>query len=172
MRIMGIDLSTRVGLCVMDDGKPIKFMTYVLPKAMPEDYAARTLPLRRWLRLMIEQYKPDAFGLESPFVPFNMAGDEREEGKRFSTTVQTLRLQISLAAEAETTAKECGVPIIREAATASCKVALTGTARLGKEKKRAMVSAAIARGWAVADDHQADAAAVCLVVLEEFGVAA
>lgn len=78
------------------------------------------------------------------------------------TTQQTLRLQISLAAEIETTAKEFKIECV-EVATNSAKKALTGN---GRAEKRDMVVAATQRGWAVADDHQADAAAVALVAME------
>jgi len=119
---------------------------------------------------MLVEHKPGIVGFESPLVmaPSMGAG---------LTQASTIRLQIALASEIETTALEWGVPKIFEVATISAKVALTGAGTLGpewkgqpaadrsKEWKRRMVAAATTkRGWAVADDHQADAAAVGLVV--------
>lgn len=162
-----LDLSTRVGWAAFKDAADPapKFGTERLPKAYdPDDIAARTLPLRKWLRLMIDSIGPDVLGFESPLIL--MAGKDE---LAMMTTAQTLRLQVSLAAEVETTAKECGVQHILEIATSSAKVALAGTARLGKEKKRAMLVAAVNRGWNVADDHQADAGAVALVAYRSLG---
>jgi Holliday junction resolvasome RuvABC endonuclease subunit len=115
------------------------------------------------LRECIQVYKPDCLAFESPLI---MMG-AKDQLAAF-TTAQTMRLQISLAAEVETTAKECGVRRILEVATASAKVALAGSARLGKEKKRAMVAAAYHRGWHISDDHQADAGAVAIVAYDHF----
>lgn len=166
MRLLGLDLSTRVGWAVFAHAGAIpKLGTFVLPKTfIPEDYAGRTLPLRFWLREMIAVHRPDVIAFESPFIPMG-----QPTGGGFTTTQHALRLQISLASEVETTAKECAVGQIREVATSSAKVALAGTSRLGDRKKQAMVIAAIERGWPCADDHQADAGAVGLVVYDDLG---
>lgn len=168
MRLLGLDLSTRVGWAVFAHASAVpKLGTFALPKTyIPEDYAGRTLPLRFWLREMIAIHKPDIVAFESPFIPMGRPSD-KEGG--FTTTQHALRLQIALATEVETTAKECAVGQIREVATSSAKRALAGTARLGDRKKQAMVIAAVERGWPCADDHQADAGAVGLVVYEDMG---
>lgn len=174
MRLLGLDLSTRVGWSLWraaDDPSP-RFGTEVLPKPYDmEDIAKRTLHLRLWLRDMIGIHEPECVAFEAPWIPMGEPNDRppRPGEKRFSTTAHTLRLQISLACEVETTAKECNVRRVLEVATSSAKVALAGTARLGAEKKRAMVIAATRRGWRVSNDHEADAGAVCLVAYEHLG---
>lgn len=165
-KLWALDLSTRAGHALFkraDDPAP-KFGTFKLPKAGPDDIAGRTLPLRFFLREMIALYRPDVLAFESPLILMGSKND-----LAMMTTAQTMRLQISLAGEVETTAKECAVPRVLEVATSSAKVALAGTARLGKDKKKAMLFAAIERGWAVADDHQADAGAVALVAYSSLG---
>jgi Holliday junction resolvasome RuvABC endonuclease subunit len=121
---------------------------------------------------MIEGRGPDIVAFEGPFIPM---GPQKDKGAHsfggkpaFVTTAQTLRLQIALATTIETVAKKHGLRCI-EVATSSAKVALAGSARLGDKKKSAMVEAAWARGWQVADDHQADALAVCMVTYDSLG---
>ncbi len=163
MRVLALDIATRLGFAVFegrDDGSP-RFGTYVLPKVLDkDDIGTRTLALRRWLRDQISVVRPDVVAFEAPWVP--------REGGTGATFIDgsVVRLLVSLAGEAETTAKECGVARIMEVSSASAKVALAGTARLGKDRKKLMVIAGTRRGWRISDDHQADAGAVALVVYD------
>lgn len=160
MKLFALDLSTRVGWARFSgptDPAP-KFGTYALPKPYDQDdIAKRTLALRFWLREMLKVYRPDCLAFEAPWIPMGS----------MSTTQFTLRLQVSLACEVETTAAECEVPRILEVPGSVAKLALTGTGRIAsKDKPAIMVRAAQARGWAVGDDHQADAGAVALAAYD------
>lgn len=162
MRVLALDIATNLGFAVFegrDDACP-RFGTYVLPKVLDkDDIGTRTLALRRWLRDLISVIHPDVVAFEAPWVP--------RAGGTGTTFIDPgiVRLLVSLAGEAETTAKECGVRVL-EVASVSAKIALAGTARLGKDRKRLMVIAATRRGWRVSDDHQADAGGVALVVYD------
>lgn len=173
-KVLGFDLSTRCGWALFASASSApRFGTYRLPKPYnPEDYGARCWPLMEFVEGMIEGHAPELIAFESPFIPMGPTkGDDGLPGKpSFTTTQHALRLQISLATVIEMAAKKHRVECI-EVATSSAKVALAGTARLGKEKKRAMVIAASRRGWNIADDHQADAGAVCLVAYDHLGEA-
>lgn len=170
MRLLGLDLSLRVGWSLWKgpaDPCPLFGTERLASWDGPDDndYARRTLALRYWLRDMIAVNKPDAIAFEAPWIP---GAGFASADRKFVTNLRSLRLQLVLAGEAETTAKECKVSRILEVATAAAKVALAGSARLGKEKKSAMNAAAIRRGWRVAgaQGDQADAGAVCLVAYD------
>lgn len=162
MRVLALDIATKLGFAVFegrDDPRP-RFGTFLLPKVLDkDDIGTRTLALRRWLRDQIAVLQPGLVAFEAPWVP--RVGSE---GKMLIDP-SIVRLLVSLAGEAETTAKECGVRVM-EVASSSAKIALAGTARLGKDRKKLMVIAATRRGWRVSDDHQADAGAVALVVYD------
>ena len=129
----------------------------------------------QWLEGMITKYQPELIAFESPFIPMGPAKDKDVFGKAtFVTTAQTLRLQITLAAVIETTATKHGIAC-REVTTQSAKKELVGFGRApAGDKKwdwgREMVIAATNRGWKVADDHQADAAAVAHVAMLDAGL--
>ena len=162
MRGLFLDLSTRVGWALFEGPLLLPRMgTYRLPKAEPDDYAGRTLPLREWLSRMIINEDIKLVGFESPIVMAPSTG-----GGKF-TTAQTIRLQISLASEIETTAAEHQTPCY-EVASMSAKKALAGKARLAN-KKQDMIDAAHARGWNVEDEHQADALGVAMVIYDMLG---
>lgn len=171
MRVLGLDVGVNVGWAFFksEDAPPLCGIK-VLPKAFDEnDIAARTWPLRQWLRDMVAVHKPDVVGFESPFIPVQRRGPQESGKSQFVTTQATLRLLISLSAEIETTCKELGVRCM-EVASSSGKIALAGSARLGnsKERKEAMVAAATDRGWDVSDKgHDADACGVALVVFDQ-----
>lgn len=166
MRVLALDIATKLGFAVFegqDDPCP-RFGTFVLPKVFDrDDIGTRTLALRRWLRDQIAVLKPAVVAFEAPWVPRAGAGGN------MVIDPSIVRLLVSLAGEAETTAKECGVRVL-EVASVSAKIALAGTARLGKDRKRLMVIAATRRGWRVSDDHQADAGGVALVVYDSLGL--
>jgi Holliday junction resolvasome RuvABC endonuclease subunit len=176
LRILGLDLSTNVGWCLWEGDGPSICRTERLPKAFaPEDYAARTWPLMEWLEGQLMVLKPEVIAFEAPFIPMAPVNDKNaslDGGKAsFVTTQHTLRLQISLANTIETTAKKHGIRCF-EVATSTAKKALTGFGRApngvkGWDWGDEMVIAATKRGWKVGDDHQADAAAVALVVFQD-----
>lgn len=177
-KVLGLDLSTKTGFALFKDANSSpRLGTLRLPKPYNhEDYGARCWPLMEWLQGMIDGHAPDVVAYESPFIPMRPVKTEDHAGKAdFTTTQHALRLQISLAATIETAverenarrkgAREHSRIRCLEVATSSAKVALAGSARL-EEKKRDMVRAAWARGWQAADDHQADAIGVALVVYD------
>lgn len=159
MRGFFLDISTRTGWSLFESPISIPiFGTKKLPKAAPENYAGRTLPLREWMRMMITKYRPDAVAFESPFIP--MGNFIKKDGPApFTTTQHTLRLQIALATEVETTAAEFKISEIHEISTMTVKKALAGKSKLD-DKSKDMMDAAKARGWMVTDDNQADALGV------------
>lgn len=170
--LLGLDLSTRTGWAWWKhhEFRPV-CGTEKLPKAFdPADYAARTWPLMKWLEQFISDHKViEAIAYESPFIP--MAPLKPKDGESaFNTTMHTLRLQIALATTIETVAKKHRIRCV-EVATQSAKVAMVGYGRKPKDDpkfdwKKAMLLGATRLGYAVADDHQADAIAVSLVAYE------
>lgn len=168
MIVLGIDLSTRTGWALFHhDDLPI-CGTERLPKTWdPEDYGSRGFALMQWLERMIAKHNPELIAFESPFLPLRPQKSEGITGPpTFTTTAQTLRLQITLAAVIETIAKKHGIKCV-EVASTTAKKELTGN---GRAEKRDMVLAATSRGWRVADDHQADACAVALVAMLSEGI--
>jgi Holliday junction resolvasome RuvABC endonuclease subunit len=117
----------------------------------------------KWLEGMIAKWKPDLIVFESPWIPRTPKPNAKPS--KIKTTPQVLRGQITWAAVIETTAAKHGIEC-REVESVSAKKVMTGRGRL-EDKKRDMVNAALARGFRVADDHQADACAVAMVALIE-----
>src|SRR5262245_28488476 len=108
MRGLFLDLSTKVGWAFFKGpSHQPEFGTKPLPRADQENYAGRTLPLRKWMRGMVNDWRPQVIGFESPFVPINHFRKPKpgeQHPRSFNTTQHAVRLQISLAAEIETTA--------------------------------------------------------------------
>lgn len=169
MICLGLDLSTRVGWALFHHDDLPLCGTFKLPKTWdPEDYGTRGWALMQWLEVvMIPKYTPELIVFESPFIPMGPSKETIKDpvtGKpmdSFKTTQIVLRMQITWAAVIETTAKKYGIECM-ECATNTAKKTMAGSARL-ENKKLDMVNAATARGFRVADDHQADACAVAMV---------
>ncbi len=183
MRVLGLDLSTRTGWAwfTSPDAKPV-CATERLPKVLdPEDFGTRTFALLQWLDRFIADHDPvEVIAFESPFIPMGPQKDKDLHGPdakpTFTTTAQTIRLQISLASTIETVAK-CHDIRCLEVVTASAKKFLTGFGRAPRDVAnwdwgREMQMAATRRGFPVADDHQADACAVALVAMASLGARA
>lgn len=169
MKVLGLDLSTYVGWAYFyEDDLPL-CGTFRLPKVWdPEDFGSRSWPLMKWLEEeMIAKREIDLIVFESPWIPMKPSKNDGVVGidgkplDRLKTTQIVLRMQITWAAVIETTAKKHGIECM-ECATNTAKKTMAGSARL-ENKKLDMVNAATARGFRVADDHQADACAVAMV---------
>lgn len=154
--LLALDCSTFVGFAFFSapDARP-KCGTWKAPKAwVIEDYGRRFAAFHDFLADTLTTMQPDALAFESPILPRGTMS--------MQTTEHTLRTLIGLVSIAELIARLREVRCL-EVNVATAKKALTGN---GRAEKSDMVAAATNRGWAVADDHQADACAVALVAME------
>lgn len=153
--ILALDCSSSCGWAYFarPDATP-RCGTWRAPKAWAiEDYGQRFAKFHDWLVGMMTTFSPDVLAFESPILP--------RASMDMQTTEHTLRTLIGLVSIAELVANLRGVRCL-EVNVATAKKALTGS---GRAEKSDMLVAATRRGWPVADDHQADAAAVALVAM-------
>lgn len=125
-----------------------------------DNYGPRFNALFEWLDGMVAGMHPNLVAIETPIVPVVGALWDKIE-----SDAHTIRFMIGLATIAELVAARHGVRCI-EVAVSTAKVVLAGTRWA---TKRDMIAAAVRRGFAVADDHQADACAVALAALDHVG---
>lgn len=154
--IFSLDCSSHVGhaFFASPDARPV-CGTWKAPKAWAiEDYGVRFKAFHDWLCDVLTTLNPDILAFEGPVLPRGSMG--------LQTTEHTLRTLIGLVSVAELVAKLRGIRCF-EVNVSTAKLALTGN---GRAEKRDMLVAATRRGWPCADDHQSDACAVALVVME------
>lgn len=149
--LLALDISTAIGWALFRDARARpKLGTWRAPPAMPGVYGKRYRAAHEWLGEICAVHAPAVLAFEAPVFPrFTEA---------HTTTEQTLRLLIGLAAMAELVAEERSLRCI-EVHWKTAKIALAGFAGA---VKRDMISAAVKAGYRVADEHQADACAVGL----------
>lgn len=157
--LLTLDCSTSVGWSYWTsaDAKP-RCGTWKAPKAWSmEDYGKRFGAFHHWLCDMVTTFEPEVLAFEGPVLP--------RGGGSFQTTEHTLRTLIGLVSVAELVANLRGLRCF-EVNVSSAKLALTGD---GRAQKNDMIIAATQLGYEVANDHEADAIAVALVVWHQLG---
>ena len=126
-----------------------------MPKSWaPDEYGYRFKAFHDWLCDMLTAHNPDVLAFEGPVMI---------RGPNASTTEHTIRTLIGMVSIAELVANLRGIRCF-EANVATCKKRLTGD---GRAQKNDMIVAATQLGYAVANDHEADAIAVALVVFDQ-----
>ncbi len=157
--LLAIDASKYVGWAFFRsaDDKP-KCRTWVARGLWDSDaYADYFAEFEKWLIEMLDVLQPDVFAFESPIVVPRRDGRGSDENN--------VRRLIGIVSVAELVCARRGLRCF-EVHNQTSK-AFVGMPR-GKDKD-GMVVAMTARGFDVGDSHQADAAAVALVVYDELG---
>jgi Holliday junction resolvasome RuvABC endonuclease subunit len=152
-RVLALDPSTHTGFAVMEWGRSPLFGSWYAPAEPVGFYARRFSTFFHWLGEMRQVHQFDALGYEAPIM-------------RETDNIHELRLLIGFADIIEMFAGIHGIPC-REVSVQTVKLALTGDPYA---KKKAMVSAACRLGWKVANDDQADAGSVGMVVIEDLSL--
>lgn len=148
--VAAYDVATDVGFSTDDpkgEGRPI-FATFHGPRhAAREDYGVRYAAFRAWMVDTITVHQPELIAIEAPLMP---------RGDNMKTNLITVRLLMGLAAVAEEVAATMGVRCVEENVQ-TIKKHFAGTGRADKD---AMLARCRQLGWAVANHHEADAAAL------------
>jgi hypothetical protein len=158
------------------------------------EYGRRLLFTAGWLERRILQYKPALIGFEAPFMPPPppKSKKKRQAWRGFQVSADTLRFLICICGVFEMVAAKFGIEC-REVNVQTAKASLAGRAKkierdatlldmkrmgatpaelkiasfkLRRISKDDMIAAAIARGWRIDDEHQADACGVAKVIIE------
>lgn len=160
MRLLSLDCSTVLGWSYWASAESIpRCGTWKAPKAWAiEDYGPRFKAFHDWLCDMITTFDPQVLAFEGPVMP-------RGGGGSFQTTEHTMRTLIGLVSVAELVANLRGLRCF-EVNVATAKKRLAGH---GRAEKSEMLLMATNLGYPCADDHQADACAVALVVYDQLG---
>jgi hypothetical protein len=146
--------------------------TFKVPTlADPEAFGPRWSIVEKFTSDLCERKKPDAIGLESPFIPRDGGFDQVTGKPKIRVNINTLRFLLGVDAIFEMVAARCGAEC-REVNVGTAKKALAGHGHATKED---MEAAAKARGYGIKSHHEADACAVGLVMitawLERHGLA-
>lgn len=155
--LLALDVSTSTGFAFFagPDSMP-KCGTWKVPKSWDiEDYGKRLAAFHNWLCDMLTTFQPDILAWESPVIP-------RAGMRDLKTSEHIMRTLIGLASVAELVGELRQIRCY-EVHVATAKKMLAGH---GRAEKHEMVSAAIGKGFSIADHHQADATAVALVVYD------
>lgn len=168
--------------------------TFTTVPQSASEWGRRFLFTATWLDRMIVEHRPVLIGFEAPFMPPPPPKKKaaRAKWKGFAVTQDTLRFLVGISSVFEMVAAKYSLEC-REVNVQTVKAALAGKAkklerdaaledmrRMGASKdelkaagfklrrisKDDMIAAAIAHGWPVEDEHQADACGVAKVIIE------
>lgn len=160
--LLSIDASKYVGWSFFTsaDAKP-KCRTWVAQGLWDsEDYAPYFLAFETWLIEMLVVLNPDVFAFESPIVVSRRDGRGSDENN--------VRRLIGIVSVAELVCARRNLPCY-EVHNQTAKAFVGASSHKDKVD---MIVRMTALGFDVADQHQADAAAVALVVFDQLGEAA
>jgi crossover junction endodeoxyribonuclease RuvC len=147
MRLLALDIATTTGFCIGGPGGEPRFGSFRLPtRFTPDDLGGKGAAFSNWLSDLITVEQPTLISFEAPIPPRGT----------MKTNVQTIRLLLGLAFEAEVIAYMRDVECF-EANVQTARKAFTGS---GRSDKNDVIAACVKKGWKVADDHQADAGAI------------
>lgn len=151
MIVLAIDTGTTSGAAFDGtDGAP-RFSTWRGNEwAAPGEFGARLVKFEEWLLDLIAVASPDAIAFEAPLVVGGSSGTTRP------TNADTVRLLFALAGLVEKCAAQRGVECF-EVSVQTVKKHFAGH---GHAKKADVMFRARQLGWAIANEHEADAAAV------------
>lgn len=141
-RILGLDLASKTGICVIDSGKNLLYSdSIVLAVKDPQE---RILSLRKLLCDVIDKYHPGEFAVEDVFLP--------------SKTSRKTPISLGeLRGIARLSAAEIGVPIFFYAPK-KVKMAITGNGNATKDDVSHWIKAEF--DFAPKDDNEADAVSI------------
>ena len=158
--LLALDASLYVGYAYFSspNAQP-KCRTWVAPAGLwkSEDYGPYFLAFGDWLLEMLDVLQPEHLAFESPVVA--------NFGPGRGTDENNLRRLIGIVSIAELIAASNGLPC-HEVHNQTAK-AFMGVSR--RKDKNDMIVAVTAKGFKVADQHQADACAVGLVAYDSLG---
>lgn len=159
--ILSLDASRYVGWSFFaSPGAKPKCRTWVAPAGIwqSEEYAPYFLAFENWLIDMLAVLQPDILAFESPLILPRRDGRGSDEGN--------IRRLIGIVSVAELVAARRGLPCY-EVHNQTAKAFIGVSSRKDKD---GMIVAMTERGFSVADQHQADACSVALVVFEDLGL--
>lgn len=165
-----LDGASAVGWAVMEfspdvDPPLIARGTFQAPPGSQRSWGWRWHLLDEWLQGMVDQYKPAKGAFEAPYI--GGIAPARPGGGGMGSSEEAIRFLCGTDAVIEMVFARNLIDVT-EVPTTTAKKAMTGSGRPGKtreENKRLMKAHAIARGYLVGDDNQADAIAVGLVCI-------
>jgi predicted nuclease with RNAse H fold len=166
MKLLGLDCSLYIGWALFKGPAALPYCrTWKAPQIIwrSDDYAPHFLAVEDWLTDMLVTHQPDVVAFESPVLMGRRDGRGSDENniRRLIGIVSVIELVVARRNRDFNLGVRC-VEIHNSTAKA-----FMGLAR-GKNKD-GMIAAATARGFSVADQHQADAAAVGLVAYDHLG---
>lgn len=143
MKLLALDLATRVGWACGAPNENVRFGTHVLPSTGGE-IGPFADAFGQWLRSKIESEKPELIVFEAPILTSGL------------TAIATARKLMGLAYHTELIAFDHQLRV-RESNLMTVKKFFAGS---GKATKQDMVAAARRHGWDVDNDDEADALAL------------
>lgn len=152
MILLALDISTRTGCCWDGNERPF-FRTITLPQLA---LGLRCKSFVTQLYELVGVVKPDLIAIEAPLVPIGKGFDVQ-------TTVDTVRLLITLAGMASYVAACAGVPTTERTAQQT-KKHLTGARHADKQ---AVFDRCVMLGWQPKNYDEADAGALYALVKAE-----
>lgn len=152
MRVLALDLSTKVGFAVdaPDGSARPRTGVWKLPIVAADDYGTMGLALQQWLRGLVGMTGAEMLAYEAPLV---------RAGGAFNgafTNAHTVRIQLGFTMAAQIVAAERRLPVVA-AAVQTIRKHFCGH---GHAKKPAVMERCRVLGWEIADHNAADAAAV------------
>lgn len=123
-----------------------------------DDYSRYFVAFEDWLTSILAVLDPEVLAFESPLILPRRAGRGSDQNN--------IRRLIGIVSIAELVAAKRGIRCM-EVSNQTAKMRMVGTA--WKTTKDDMIVAATRMGYAVADQHQADAVGVAVVCYDELG---
>ena len=152
MIVLALDIATSTGACWDGpEGRPV-FQTHTCP---PLGLGQKCKSFAAWLDELITVVQPGLVAVEAPLM--------RTRGVQLRSSIDVDRLLITMAGIAQFVAA-CNGIATTEKNVQTVKKHLTGFAHADKQ---AMVDRCRMIGWAVRNDHEADAAALWSLVKSE-----
>lgn len=147
MRILALDLATNTGVALGEPGAIPSCWTEQLGSA-GDTHAARFSQGLLFIRQALRSYRPDLIVIEQPIAAGAKGGADR--------IFIAAGLRACIMGEARLASVRC-----REFAVATVRKHFIGTSRMNRTAaKSATIAECVRRGWIVANDNEADAAAL------------
>lgn len=145
MKVLALDIATRLGWAVGSAGSLPLFGAHQLPKARYDgDFSGRFVAMAQWLHDMIDMHAPTLIAYEEPLMP---------RGVEMTTTWATTRLLIGLVSWADGVAEDRGVAAM-EVNNSTWKKHFVGN---GRAEKIDTIRKCFSLGMQPPDNNAADA---------------